>query len=562
MQHLRKLVPAVLGLAGLAAAQTQAFVDSGVGSVDKFGYSGRTVGDVDADGHADFIYSAPFTDANGRVNSGIVRVRSGRTGALLYQFDGPRPGDEYGYQVTGCGDVNADGHDDFVITVLILQENYRGACEVRSGADGSLLYLFRGKVAYDYLGISGSGAGDVDGDGFPDIVVGAPGHDANGSASGEVQVFSGKDGSELFALDGPAAGDQYGWFVDCAGDVDRDGYDDIVVGAPTHDGPNGLDSGLAQVVSGRTGLVLYTFFGATPGERFGWAVSAAGDVNKDGFDDVIVGGYFNDGPNGVDAGTARVFSGRTGAPLYTFYGDAAGDWFGWSVRDAGDVDADGYADVIVGATKNDTTGIDAGLARVYSGRTGAAITTLYGRDAGDWFGYAVGSVGDIDQNGYSDIFVGAIFDDTVGTDAGRAFVYTFDSAGTPPIRWHRGAPCAGSDGHLPSLTVRGFPSIGQRFDIGLRGAVPSASCLLNFGAPIEVPLATVGAPGCVGLADPLGFNVAATTDTQGFSSVQLDLPLIPALIGWRFDFQWIVRDQNANSLGFTFSNAAVIAFGG
>ena len=98
-----------VALAAAGATQSPTYTDQGVGSVDKFGYSIRSAGDVDADGRTDFIYSAPFLDANGLVNAGLVRVRSGADGSLLYEFPGDQPGDEWGYQVEGVGEGERGG---------------------------------------------------------------------------------------------------------------------------------------------------------------------------------------------------------------------------------------------------------------------------------------------------------------------------------------------------------------------------------------------------------------------------------------------------------------------
>ena len=110
----------------------------------------------------------------------------------------------------------------------------------------------------------------------------------------------------------------------------------------------------------------YPFTGDSAGDRFGFFVSGAGDVNNDGFDDFIVGAPY-DGNNGPISGSARVFSGATGAILYTVNGDSAGDLFGWSVSGAGDVNNDGFDDFIAGAPYDDNNGSDSGSARVFSG---------------------------------------------------------------------------------------------------------------------------------------------------------------------------------------------------
>ena len=129
-------------------------------------------------------------------------------------------------------------------------------------------------------------------------------------------------------------------FVAGAGDVNNDGYDDLIVGN-TYGSNNGPTSGSACIYSGLDFGVLYTFDGDNSGDRLGISVSGAGDVNADGYPDLIVGAYLDDN-TGTDSGSARVFSGIDGATLYTFDGDDAGDEFGWSVSGAGDVNNDGH----------------------------------------------------------------------------------------------------------------------------------------------------------------------------------------------------------------------------
>jgi hypothetical protein len=163
-------------------------------------------------------------------------------------------------------------------------------------------------------------------------------------------------------------------------------------------------------------------------DEFGVSVGTAGDVNGDGYTDVIVGAYFNDA-GGTDAGRAYVYHGGPAADTVAdlvLTGEAAGDRFGLSVGTAGDVNGDGYADVIVGADGNDAGGASAGRAYVYHGSPGAdavADLVLTGEAATDQFGFSVGTAGDVNGDGFTDVIVGAYWNDAGGTDAGRAYLY-------------------------------------------------------------------------------------------------------------------------------------------
>ena len=168
------------------------------------------------------------------------------------------------------------------------------------------LFTVKGDSKGDYFGYSVSGAGDVNGDGTPDLIVGASNDDNNGNDSGSVRVLSGLDGSTLFTFNGDSAGDGFGSSVSGAGDVNGDGRADLIVGASGDDN-KGDDSGSARVLSGLDSSTLFTFNGDSAGDRFGSSVSGLGDLNGDGIGDFVVGGYGGTGGKGI----VRVFVSST-----------------------------------------------------------------------------------------------------------------------------------------------------------------------------------------------------------------------------------------------------------
>ena len=179
-----------------------------------------------------------------------------------------------------------------------------GSARVFSGVDGSVLYNFDGDSILDGFGLSVSGAGDVNGDGFADLIVGAANDVNNGFSSGSARVLSGVDGSVLYNFDGDSALDQFGSAVSGAGDVNGDGFADLIVGAPDFIFlPPADGNGTARVLSGVDGSVLYNFEGDSAFDSFGTSVSGAGDINGDGVADFIVGAK--------EGGYARVFVSQT-----------------------------------------------------------------------------------------------------------------------------------------------------------------------------------------------------------------------------------------------------------
>ncbi len=309
-----------------------------------------------------------------------------------------------------------------VRAALILAAGLNGA-----GATAqTFLYSFDGDAAAEQFGCSVAVAGDMDRDGFPDMIVGAWRAGDAGIDAGKARVFSGRDGSTLATYLGDSPGDHFGFCVSSAGDVNLDGWPDVVVGAD-HDGNNGTNSGSARVISGRNGATLFTFNGNSPQEDFGRCVRGAGDVNGDGWPDIVVGAPHDD-DQGIDSGSVSVFSGRDGSRILFVLGDAPDDHLGWSVAAVGDTNADGRADILAGAWGNDAFASEAGLVRIFSGSTGAVLREWRGIAAGEQLGISVSHAGDVDGDGIPDVVAGAYNAGAVGAMfAGAVRVF---SAGT------------------------------------------------------------------------------------------------------------------------------------
>ncbi|PCJ52667.1 MAG: hypothetical protein COA70_11780 [Planctomycetota bacterium] len=332
--------------------------------------------------------------------------------------------------VSGAGDVNGDGFADLIVGANLDDPgglHDAGSAYVYSGADGSLLHQLDGGAAEDFFGWTVSGAGDVNGDGFADVIVGARAAAPGGlHRAGSAYVYSGADGSLLHQWDGGAAIDLFGSSVSGAGDVNSDGFADVIVGAFAADPGSLSQAGSAYVYSGVNGSLLYQWDGGASGDRFGDSVSDAGDVNGDGFADVIVGAG-SAAPGGlVEAGSAYVYSGADGSLLHQWDGGTPGDRLGSSVSGAGDVNGDGSVDVIVGADLASPGGLGAaGSAYVYSGADGSLLRQWDGGTTGDRFGSSVSGAGDVNGDGFADLIVGASLADPGGLlSAGSAYVYS------------------------------------------------------------------------------------------------------------------------------------------
>ncbi|SEF90131.1 integrin alpha [Nitrosomonas ureae] len=383
-----------------------------------------------------------------------------------FRLDGEAADDNSGISVSSAGDINGDGFDDLIIGASGADSNglHSGSSYVVFGKatgfnavmnlydlDGSNGFRLDGEAAYDFSGRSASSAGDVNGDGFDDVIVGAPIASPNGPFSGSSFVVFGKaagfdatmdlstlDGSNGFRLDGEAARDYSGGSVSSAGDVNGDGFDDVIVGAYRADS-NGNWSGSSYVVFGRAsgfdavmdlsgldGSNGFRLDGEAPYDYSGRSASSAGDVNGDGFGDVIIGaGGVGNSVNSsyVVFGQASGFdatmnlSGLDGSNGFRLDGEAANDYSGCSVSSAGDVNGDGFGDVIIGARG---AGSSAGSSYVVFGRASGfdAVMNLSGLDGSNGFrldgeavrdssGDSVSSAGDVNGDGFDDLIIGA-----------------------------------------------------------------------------------------------------------------------------------------------------------
>lgn len=372
----------------------------------QFGWIAGRIGDVDGDKVADFVTSAPTYPVEGQP-AGRVYVYSSRTGKLLWQHTG-KPGEQLGIGIEAAGDTNRDGIPD-----VVAGGPGSGYGYVFSGRDGKLLQTLGAGNAAIGFGRHTSSAGDMNGDGHADVFIGAPG-DANGA--GRATVFSGKDGAVLLALEGENAGDAFGsTLAGAIGGKQRV----LMVGAPGA-GPRG--TGRVYVYKTLAAKPAFTMDSDETGGAFGaMFLSVVGDVNADQTQDLYVSDWANNA-NGRGTGRAYVYSGTDGKLLFTMTGEAPGDGFGIGVADAGDVDRDGAGDLVIGAWQHAGAALSGGKVYVYSGRTQKLLQTITCRTPGDTFGFDTTNLGDVNADGTIDFLITSAWSGANGFQSGRVFV--------------------------------------------------------------------------------------------------------------------------------------------
>ncbi len=417
-----------------------------------FGAAVNTAGDINGDGFADIIIGAPKYTIEGN-KGGAVFVYYGSAAGLPDQPDwimgGERKGSEFGFTVSTAGDVNGDTFDDVIIgayeyTTDDANTSHEGRAYVYYGSSSGLSttaadWVLTGTHSGENFGYAVATAGDVNNDGYDDVIVGARHYPQDDKLVGAAMLFYGSAaGLTQTAPDWMVLGDQaganFGGSVNTAGDVNGDGCDDIIVGAPNYD--NGQDEeGAAFVYLGSPtgpdpgGSYAWMAEGETENAGFGASVSTAGSVNGDAFADVIVGAPHYSGSL-PDEGGVFVFHGSAlgleGNASWTAVSGQTASGFGISVSTAGDVNQDGFDDVLVGANQYTHEHANEGGIFVYLGAPDQLQSTYWmaiGGKADTQMGYAVGAAGDVTGDGCADVIAGAP-EYRQSTDLlGRAFVY-------------------------------------------------------------------------------------------------------------------------------------------
>ncbi|MGH7725358.1 MAG: FG-GAP-like repeat-containing protein [Candidatus Eiseniibacteriota bacterium] len=431
MNELRARLAAARALALLLVAATPAFgaeTPRTLGIPTGLGKSVSAAGDIDRNGLSDYISGNPNAERSGVTVGGVEVHRHTPGGEIVTTLYPDGPGSLYGSAVSAAGDVNADGFADIVVGAPGHSGGHsnEGRAYLYKGSPTGIVtvpsWIYEPNLGSSAAGSSVGFAGDVNGDGYDDVIVGEPGFTDLELSQGRARVFpggpSGLSLAPIWTAEGTAAAEFFGFSVAGAGDVNGDGFADVVVGSIQYSNGQNFEGAAFLYLGGPGGPSLtadYTFESDTPQAYAGTSVATAGDTNADGYSDFLIGayGYANGQSN---EGTAWLV---LGGPISFFLEayqlpeeNTQGALMGYAVAPCGDLNGDGLADFLVGAP-NYNDGMEfPGAAIFYLGKTHVADPWISGylggpNQSGAFFGGSLCTIGDMDNDGYSDVVIGA-----------------------------------------------------------------------------------------------------------------------------------------------------------
>jgi hypothetical protein len=542
-----------------ASAQVKSYSLPGATTGDDFGYAVAVVGDHDGDGGRDFVVGLPGWSGGFGAYSGWSDLRSGADGSVIQGYIGG-VGDLHGTSVAALGDVDSDGIEDWIVgspqvgvrgSGWTMSATGPGHATVFSGASGLMLRTHTGISWGDAFGFSVAGGRDVDLDGVQDYVIGAPVESA-------AYLFSGASGALIRKI--AAFNPETGYAVALTASVNGDANADVVVGAPGAF----FNNGRVACFSGATGALLWTSLGVLAlGNEMGWALAAPGDLNGDGVADVIAGD--REWGNSLGAsGEGRAFwlNGTNGAKLGAVVGTQFAGARGTSLAVLGDLDGDGVPEIAVGAPglSDGTTFTPADDLLIVSGATRAVVSRIeVPASQPQAFAWALAGA-DLDADGLDDLLVGTPREDGLQPSAGTLTAYTVLS---DPVVYCTSQ--VNSLGCVPNVHWTGTPSFAaSTFRVGLSNTLNQKFGLLFWGpGTASVPMGG----GTLCLASPVtrtpgqlsGGTPPPAQDCSGAFGYHFDSGYLAAnglVAGTTVGAQYWSRDPAAPS-GFHLSDAVL-----
>jgi len=395
----------------------------GANAGDHFGHAMDHLADLDGDGLGDFVVSAPFASPGGLAGAGSAFVYSGATGSLLYTFHGEGAGDGFGSSLANIGDADGDGFDDIALGAPFADFNGlldNGAVYVYSGASGLLLNRFEGQFDDGQLGRSVSWFGDANGDGLQDLLTAEPNHSPAPPANpdGKIFVFDVLSGTSIHEyFDERPVGDpsSFGHRVVGLGDLNGDSSPDL---ATTY-GHFQVQLHATTIRRGDDGnFLMPIWIDDLRRPTFTASYVNLGDLNGDGVNEL--GLADSDYDFSLPSGVVMVFSGIDASLMYEWQGVLANDRFGMAMSSAGDINGDGVADILFGSGERWIAG-GTNTVHAHSGADGSLLFQIPGANA---FGAALSKLDDADGDGLDDFLVGAPLTQVgLNPEAGSIYVY-------------------------------------------------------------------------------------------------------------------------------------------
>jgi len=449
----------------------------GLHYVERIGYALDGGGDVNGDGYDDFVIGTFHNGVVGQDGGAVYlvlgssRLTRGMNTSLSNadaRLLGAAAFDAAGYSVACNGDLNGDGFDDIIIGAPAGNDskpNWPGKVYIVFGnaaaAWGNYFYLgescnayFEGENGQDLAGLSVAYVGDLNDDGFDDFLCGAPFNDQYGDGAGKAYLVLGEGGAwdnHAYLAESAAsfyfdrAGSEVGYSVAGVGDINNDGTPDLAIGA--------MGASKVFILYGRRNVSWgqdfnlrnadLELYGREKGEDegIGWRIAGNGDLNGDGISDMMISAIHNH-QGGELAGKVYVLFGKNGGWFETelsleggdasYIGENSYDYAGWGLSLAGDLNQDGFDDFLIGAWYNDQNGADAGKAYLIKGKSTGWVKDLRLEDVTDYFlgereinyaGFAVSSVGDFDADGISDYIVSSPYNSEVQQWSGEVYLF-------------------------------------------------------------------------------------------------------------------------------------------